>query len=185
VKQSTPPCGRGRGRWPGRRPQGGLDCFQRVGGSGYLLPTHAGEQGTELTIPLKTQDANQSEEADFNKTILAMEAIFWEAAMKFDADAMQKIYAADFTAFSERGRSDKAANVEATKQYRSAKVKFRNVEIVRLNKDAAIITYRLDQEALTRDGTVVVRLRNSRMSNGWARRDGRWVLVFCQMTQMP
>jgi hypothetical protein len=83
------------------------------------------------------------------------------------------------------GRSDKAANVEATKTYHSVKPKFRNVEIVRLNKDAAIITYRIDVDAATSDGTVAVKVRDSRMSNGWALRDGRWVLVFSQMTQMP
>ena len=105
--------------------------------------------------------------------------------MKGDAEAMKKIYADDFTAFSERGRSDKPANVESTKLYHSVSPKFRNVEIVRLNKGAAIITYRVDVDAATRDGTVVIRIRDSRMSNGWALRDGRWVMVFSQMTQMP
>jgi hypothetical protein len=156
-----------------------------AGGGGYLLPTHAGGQGTGLTIPLKTGGESKSPDEDFNKAILAMEAKFWEAAMTFDADAMKGIYADDFTAFSERGRSGKAANVEATKQFRSANPKFRDVEIVRLNQDAAVITYRVDVDALTRDGAVVIRVRDSRMSNGWARRDGRWVLVFSQMTQMP
>jgi hypothetical protein len=150
-----------------------------------LLRIHAGEKGTELTIPLNEQDTNKSEEPDFNKTILALEAKFWRAAMKFDADAMQKIYADDFTAFSERGRSDKAANIEATNQYRSANVKFGKVEIIRLNADAAIVTYRLDQNVYARDGSLVVTQRNCRASNSWARRDGRWVFVFSQITQMP
>jgi RNA polymerase sigma factor (sigma-70 family) len=156
-----------------------------VGGSIYLLPTYADEKRTELTIPLNEPEASKSRETDFNKTILAMEAKFWAAGLKFDADAMQQIYADDFTAFSERGRSDKAACVEATRQYRSANLKFRNIEIIRLNKDAAIITYRLDQDVFARDGTLVVKQRNCRMSNSWVRRDGGWVLVFSQMTQMP
>jgi hypothetical protein len=156
-----------------------------AGGGGYLLATHARGQGTKLTIPLKAGGENKSADEDFNKAILALEAKFWQAAMTFDADAMKGIYADDFTAFSERGRSDKAANVEATKQLRSANPKFRDVEIVRLYQDAAVITYRVDVDALTRDGAVVIRVRDSRMSNGWARRDGRWVLVFSQMTQMP
>jgi hypothetical protein len=155
-----------------------------AGASGFLLPTHAGEKEAELTIPLNEPDASKSKEADFHKTILALEAKFWGAAMKSDSDAMQKIYADDFTAFSERGRSNKAANVEATKRYRSANIKFRNVEIIRLNEDAAIVTYRLDQDVFARDGTLVVRQRNCRMSNSWARRDGRWVFVFSQLTQM-
>jgi RNA polymerase sigma factor (sigma-70 family) len=156
-----------------------------VAASGFLLSIHAGEKEPELTIPLKKQDANKSEGADFNKMILAQEAKFWRAAMKFDGDAMQKIYADDFTGFSERGRSDKAANVEATKQYRSANVKFGNVEVIRLSADAAIVTYRLDQDVFARDGTVVVRQRDCRVSNSWARRAGRWVFVFSQITQMP
>jgi hypothetical protein len=156
-----------------------------VPASGFLLPTYAGDKGRELTIPLNPQDMNKPEDADFNKTILALEAKFWGAAMKFDGDAMRNIYADDFVAFSERGRSVKAACVEATKQYRSANMKFRNVEIIRLNADAAIVTYRLDQDVFARDGRLVVGQRNCRMSNSWARREGRWVFVFSQMTQMP
>jgi RNA polymerase sigma factor (sigma-70 family) len=156
-----------------------------AGVGGHLLRTHAGEQGTKLTIPLMKTDEKKPVDEDFNKTILAMEARYWEAAMKRDAEAMSKFYADDYLCFSERGRSDRAANVAADKHFRSANPKFRNVEIVRLNKDAAIITYRFDVDALTRDGTVAIRVRDSRVSHGWARRDGRWVIVFTQMTQMP
>jgi RNA polymerase sigma factor (sigma-70 family) len=156
-----------------------------VGGGSYLLPARAAGQRTELVIPIKAGDEKKAGDDEFNKAILAAEAGFWEAAIKGDVEAMKKIYADDFTAFSERGRSDKAANVGATKTYHSVSPKFRDVEIVRLNKDAAIITYRVDVDAATRDGAVVVRVRDSRMSNGWARREGRWVMVFSQMTQMP
>jgi hypothetical protein len=150
-----------------------------IGGGGQLLPTHAEGAGAELTIPLKTADE------DFNKTILAVEASWWEVAMKRDPEAMSKLYADDFVAFSERGRSDKAANVAADKLFRSANPKFRNVEIVRVNNDAAIVTYRLDVDVLGPDGNVRVRVRDSRMSNCWACRDGKWVMVLSQMTQMP
>jgi RNA polymerase sigma factor (sigma-70 family) len=156
-----------------------------AGGSSYLLPTWAAEKGKELVIPIKAGDETKAGDDEFNKAILAAEAGFWEAGIKGDAEAMKRIYADDFAAFSERGRSDKEANVEATKLYHSVNPKFRSVEIVRLNKDAAIITYRIDVDAVTRDGAVAVRVRDSRMSNGWALRDGRWVLVFSQMTQMP
>jgi RNA polymerase sigma factor (sigma-70 family) len=156
-----------------------------AGGSVYLLPTHAGEKDSGLTIPLNTQSTKKAEEAVFNKAILAMEAKFWKAAMKFDAESMEKIYAADFLAVSERGQSGKAACVEATKQYRSANVKFRNIRVIRLSKDAAVVTYRLDHDVYSRDRTLIMRQRNNQMSNAWARRDGRWVFVFSQMTQMP
>jgi RNA polymerase sigma factor (sigma-70 family) len=156
-----------------------------VAGSGYLLPSHAGEKPPELTIPLKEPEASKASKADFNKTILAMEARFWKAAMKFDAEAMKDLYADDFTAVSERGRSNKAANVEATRQYRSANVRFRSVEIIRLNDDAAIVTYRMDQDVFARDGSLIRRQRDCRVSNAWARREGRWVFVFSQQTQMP
>jgi hypothetical protein len=156
-----------------------------VAGGGSLLPSQAGEKPPELTIPLKEAEASKVSKAEFNKTILAMEARFWKAALMFDAEAMKEIYADDFTAVSERGRSNKAANVEATRHYRSANLRFRNVEILRLNDDAAIVTYRMDQEVLAHDGTLVRRQRDCRVSNAWARRDGRWVFVFSQMTQMP
>jgi RNA polymerase sigma factor (sigma-70 family) len=156
-----------------------------AGGSGYLLPAHAGQKGPALTIPLKTGGENKSADEDFNKTILAMEAKHWEAVRTFDVDALKKIYADDFLHFSERGRSDKAANLEVAKRLGNDNIKFRDVEIVRLNKDGAVITYRLDCDTVTRDGTVTFRWRDHRLSDTWARRDGRWVLVFCQMTQLP
>jgi len=156
-----------------------------AGGGSYLLPTRAAENGKELVIPINAGDETKSGDDAFTKAILAAEAGFWEAAIKGDAEAMKRIYADGFKTFSERGRSDKAANVEAAKIYHSVNPKFRSVEIIRLNKEAAIITYRIDVDAATRDGNVAIRVRDSRMSNGWARRDGRWVLVFSQMTQMP
>jgi hypothetical protein len=154
-------------------------------GSGYLLPSHAGEKGPELTIPLKTEGQKKAAVEDFNKTILAMEAKYWQAVMKFDIDALKKILGDDYILVSERGRSNKEANVEVAKRLGLEDPKFRNVEIVRLNKDGAIITYRLDCDTVARDGTVTFRWRDHRLSHTWARREGRWVLVFCQMTQMP
>jgi hypothetical protein len=156
-----------------------------VGGSGSLLPTHAGEKGAELTIPLKTEYKKKSGDEDFNKTILALEARFWEANMTSDTGALEQIYADDYVCFSERGRSDKPANIAAKKQLRTGKVQFRDVGIVRLNKDAAVVTYRADRTVLSRDGTFLFERRNCRISNTWVRRDGRWVLVFCQETQLP
>jgi len=156
-----------------------------VGGGSYLFPTYADEKRTEGVIPLHGPYTSKLREADFNKTILDMEAKLWAAGMSFDADALQKLYADDFTAYSERGRSDKAANVAANKRSRSVNVKFRDVEIIRLNNDAAIITYRLDQDVVDREGESVSKLRNCRNSNSWVRREGEWVLVFSQLTQMP
>jgi RNA polymerase sigma factor (sigma-70 family) len=156
-----------------------------LGGGGYLLTSHAQEKVTELTIPLKVVDKKKPADEDFNKTILALEAKMWEAVRNFDADALEKLYADDLICFSERGRSDKAANVEVAKRLGDTNIKFGKVEIVRLNKDGAVITYILDCDTVTRDGTVQTRWRNNRVSDTWARRDGRWVLVFSQMTQMP
>jgi ketosteroid isomerase-like protein len=156
-----------------------------AGGGGYLLPTHAGGQGTGLTIPLQAGGEKKSADEDFNKTILAMEAKYWEAVRKFDVDALKMIYADDFLHFSARGRSDKAANLEVANRLGNDNITFRDVEIVRLNRDGAVITYRLDCDTVTRDGAVTFRWRDHRVSHTWARRDGRWVLVFSQMTQMP
>jgi hypothetical protein len=114
-----------------------------------------------------------------------MEARMWEGHMKADAGALEKIYADDYAAFSERGRSDKPANIAALKLVRTGKVKFRDVEVVRLTKDAAVVTYRADRTVLTPGGALLFERRNCRISDTWARRDGRWVIVFCQETQLP
>jgi RNA polymerase sigma factor (sigma-70 family) len=156
-----------------------------AGGGGYLLPTQAGEKGAELIIPLKTEFKKKAGDEDFNKTILAQEAKYWEAMIDFDTGALKKILADNYVLVSERGRSDRAANLEVSKRLGLARPKFRNVEIIRLNKDGAIITYRMDCDTVTPDGTVTFKWRDHRVSNTWARQDGRWVLVFTQMTQMP
>jgi len=156
-----------------------------AGGSSSLLPTHAGEKKTELIIPLKTEVTSKTEEKDFNKIILAMEARMWEGHIKGDAGALKKIYADDYVAFSERGRSDKPANIAVLKAVRTGKVTFQDVEIVRVNKDTAIVTYRADRTAVTPGGRFLFERRNCRISNTWVRREGRWVVVFCQETQLP
>jgi RNA polymerase sigma factor (sigma-70 family) len=151
-------------------------------GGGYLFPTRAADKGKELVIPIKTEEEKKTPDEEFNKEILAMEARFWEAGMKFDTDALEKLYADDFIGISARGRSDKPENIEAMKHVRDANVKFSAVEVVRLNKDAAIVTYKADWDVLNRAGTVLERRRDRRISSAWARRDGRWVVVFIQET---
>jgi RNA polymerase sigma factor (sigma-70 family) len=155
-----------------------------VGGSGQLLPTHAGEKRRELTITLKTEQQKTRDE-EFNKELLAMEARLWEGHQKCDARALEKIYADDYVAFSERGRSDKRANLAALTVVRTGKVTFRDVQVVRVTKDTAVVTYRADRTVLTPGGTLLFERLDCRISNTWVRRDGRWVIVFCQETQLP
>jgi len=59
------------------------------------------------------------------------------------------------------------------------------VYLGRPDTDTAVITYQYDCDMVDRAGNVVVRLRNNRLSDTWARRYGPWVLVFSQMTQVP
>lgn len=125
------------------------------------------------------------EAENLKTTVLNLEARLWAAGTRYDADTIQKMYAEDFVAFSKDGRSDRAANVQATKETRSANIKIGAAEVVRVNDHAAIVTYTASWRIHGKDGTLVQERRNHRISNCWARRDGRWVLVFSQELVLP
>jgi RNA polymerase sigma factor (sigma-70 family) len=154
-----------------------------LAGSGLVLSIRAADKPAD-TKWFKDATLKNAEDEQFKKTLLDLETSFWEAHSRHDAGAIERLYADDYVCFSLRGRSDKAGNVQATKDYRSAELGISDVEIVRVRKDVGIVTYKLRSRVLTKEGHLIGEAHR-RLSNCWARREGGWVLVFSQEIDLP
>lgn len=56
-----------------------------------------------------------------------------------------------------------------------------NMQMVPVNREAAILTYDVKWQAVNNDGEVYAN-HNRRFSKCWAHRNGRWFIVFVQST---
>ena len=91
----------------------------------------------------------------------------------------------DLVTVSGVGRYDKAALLEASKRLHGADWTRRDVEVIRVSADVAIVTYVYDCTVLRDDGTVVQTPKDRRLSMTWAKRKGGWVMVFSHETILP
>jgi RNA polymerase sigma factor (sigma-70 family) len=117
------------------------------------------------------------------KTLLALDKQLWDAAKSGDWTAYDRLLAKDFVGHSAvSGRSDKQGTVENVKNRRYSEWTIRDVETREISKDVAILTYVYSCKVNSvADGTVE-KYQDRRTSLVWTKRDGAWVLVFCQET---
>jgi RNA polymerase sigma factor (sigma-70 family) len=154
-------------------------------GGGLVLSIRAAEGDATPPVVLRQATLANPEDEAFKKALLEMETRLWQAGARYDVEAMRQIYADDFLGVSPLGRSDKAANLGATARVRTIDATIRNVEILRVNQDAALVTYIVSWKTAARDGTLVEERVNRRISNCWVRRAGRWQFLFSQETVLP
>jgi RNA polymerase sigma factor (sigma-70 family) len=129
--------------------------------------------GNEMTP--KGKDEN------LKKRLLELDELWW----KGDVDTLGKLAADDLITVSDVGRYDKASLLEAASNRHAADWTRRDVEVSRVSRDVAIVTYRYDCKVVLSDGTQVQNCRNRRLSRTWVNREGGWVVVFVQVTILP
>jgi RNA polymerase sigma factor (sigma-70 family) len=113
-------------------------------------------------------------------TLAALEKALYDAGVKQDADGYGKFLADDYVGFSVGHRYTKEDNVRGVRAARiSADYKMSDMELIRLNEKAAIISYKGEWKVLSKDGDVLVK-RNRRVSTCWVQRGGGWVIAFSQ-----
>ncbi len=109
---------------------------------------------------------------------MALDRHLWEAHARGDWRESAKFYAPEFHGVSVAGESDRAAAIESVKDRRVADWRIRDVAVVRLSKDAAVLTYIYSCKVLSPQGRVVETRQDHRVSFAWAQRNGGWVLVY-------
>jgi hypothetical protein len=130
--------------------------------------------------PATVKEDPLAKEDTLKNTLLALDKAIWDAVATGDPAAVQKLYAADFVSYSQYGRFNKQQSVASVPRYRCKDIQIRKVELHRVSKDVAILTYVYSTNVYTASGTLDGVRRDHRISNCWAQRDGGWVLVSMQ-----
>ena len=151
------------------------------GGGVVLWQTQAKAEQRETPAQKSAPAPQQADQ--LTKTLLALDNQLWDAAKSGDWKVYDRLLAKDFVGHSAvSGRSDKQGTVENVKHRRYTEETIRDVEAREISKDVAILTYVYSCKVSPAAGGTVERYQDRRTSLVWAKRDGAWVLVFCQET---
>jgi RNA polymerase sigma factor (sigma-70 family) len=156
-----------------------LIALLALGGGALGWPGGAAETGLPPQQAGPQPAGKKPADDNLKNTLVALDNQLWEAASRGDWQQIQKFYAAEYLGVESVNKSNKPANVEAVKTHRPADWKKRDVDLVRVGKDGAVLTYIYTCKVLSEGGTVLQTRQNHRATLVWAQRDGGWVLVFC------
>jgi hypothetical protein len=149
--------------------------FVLVCGAG-ILASHA-QEGTHG--PAAAKEARDDDEK-LKETLLDLDKQMWNASTKGDTKVLTKLMAENYLSiWASDDRTDKAAALETAKRYRYSDRTMRDVEVRRVSKDAAVLTYVCSYKVSV-DQEEPRALPERRVSTVWGKRDGRWVVVFAQ-----
>jgi hypothetical protein len=155
-----------------------------VGSSAVLLSPQVGAQ-QQPGGQARVERAAAPQEDNLKNTLMTLDRALWDAYTNGDPTLAQKLYADDLVSYSRYGRYGKKDALDSIRRYRPSELKIRNVELLRINKTTAILTYVYDVKLMTPDGKLNSVRSNQLISHCWAQRDGGWVLVFFQDFEQP
>ncbi|HLW66795.1 MAG TPA: sigma-70 family RNA polymerase sigma factor [Gemmataceae bacterium] len=149
------------------------------GGGALIWQTEAKAQSRDIPAAKSAPAPQQADE--LTKTLLALDKQLWDAAGSGDWKVYDRLLANDYAGYSPvSGRSDKRGTVEDVKIRRFSEGTIRDVETKEISKDVAILMYVYSCKVTSVAFGTVEKYQDRRTSQVWARRDGAWVLVFCQ-----
>src|SRR5579871_3589516 len=141
-----------------------------------MLASHA-QGGKNNPAPAK---GVKDESEKLKETLLELDKQMWDASTKGDTKVMKSLMAEDYLSiWAIDDRTDKTAALETAKRYRYSERTMRDIEVRRVSKEAAILTYVCSYKVSV-DGEEFRALAERRISTVWGKRDGRWVVVFTQ-----
>ncbi len=112
--------------------------------------------------------------------IIAKENAAWDAVKAKDATAMGALLADDFVYVTNEAVQEKAALLKSLQEQDAPPdVTLSNFKVLKLDKDAAVITYDAVSKT-TPKGQTAATTMNQRDSSAWLNRDGKWLLVYHQ-----
>jgi hypothetical protein len=153
-------------------------AFVGLGGGSVLWRTQAAEDMPRSSRP---EEPAKNQDDDLKKTLLELDELWWRG----DVETLRKLAADHLVTVSGVGRYDKASLLEAAKHRHAVDGTKREIEVIRVSKDVAVLTYVYDCKVVLTDGTLFQNCRDRRFSLTWAKRKGGWVVVFAQETILP
>jgi RNA polymerase sigma factor (sigma-70 family) len=152
---------------------GGVACWQSF--------ASAGESGGETTSATFAEEGPKPATDNLAETLLALNKHFWDIIARGDGKELAKFLADDFVSISVLGRFGKSDFVTACPRLRLADARFTDPLVIRVSKDAAILTYLYSCKILSAaDGRLIETREDCRLTFAWANRNGGWVIVYCQ-----
>ncbi len=148
-----------------------------LGGGVFAWKGQAAENPSRQAAKEMTPTDNDN----LKKTLLQLDELWWTG----NVETLDRLAADDLITVSTLGRYDKPSLLQASRNRRGVDCARRDIEVSRVSKDVAIVTYRYDCNVVWRDGTPFEHKRDRRLSMTWANRKGRWVVVFVQETTLP
>ena len=113
-------------------------------------------------------------------TLLTLEKARYDAGVRQDADALDKLLTEGWVGFSMNHRYTRADYLGSLKRQRIAPgYKIHDVELIRLNEKASILSYKVEYTLLSSDGDLLAK-RNRRGCVTWVQRGGGWVVACVQ-----
>jgi hypothetical protein len=120
------------------------------------------------------------EDETLKNTLMALVKALTAAAVNQDVETSGKFLADDYVGFSEQHRYTKEDNLRGVAEARNGiEFKMTDVELVRLDDKAAVLSYKGQWKVVSKEGEVLLR-RNRRVSACWVQRGGGWVIAFSQ-----
>jgi hypothetical protein len=143
--------------------------------------------GAAQGLQFRSRAPESDEDRQLRETLVALTRQTWDAAGKGDWTVYEKLLADDYCGLyvnsSGSGRPDKASTIAAVKRRRYFDVNIRDVEVRRIGKDIAILTYVYD--CRVEEGRQRQNYRDHQATGVWTQRDGRWVISFSQDFVLP
>ena len=110
--------------------------------------------------------------------IQALEKQGWEALKKQDAAALKRLTTEDFMAiFADASRVDRDGLLKMLPDFRVTAYSIAAFQMIRLNADAAIITFRATYESTYKGES---KKDDVQASSTYVRRSGKWLNIFYQ-----
>jgi len=103
--------------------------------------------------------------------------VLWDAVVKKEIKVLEDYLADDYLDVSDVGVFDKSATLKLIPDLDVSSYSLSEFKLIRLNKDAAIVTYKAEQHWTIKGKDEP---SNVRASSTWVRRGGRWRVVFHQ-----
>ena len=112
--------------------------------------------------------------------IIAKEKAGWDAIKKKDWDALGKLLTNDFIDVEDNGVYDKAGSIASLKEYDLSDITFSDWKMLTVDKDAVILTYKLNTKATNKGQAVPPGPYHA--AAAYVKRDGEWLGIYYQQT---
>jgi hypothetical protein len=141
-------------------------------------PANKNQLAPNTPKPPETKSTPSISEADLS----AREKQVWDAVEKKDYDTFAAMFDSDYLEVNNSGVFDRAATLAATRKVTLSDVSFSDWKILTIDKAAVVITYTASFKG-TYDGKAFPST-SVRASSAWVNRDGKWLSIYHQETDV-